>query len=49
MLKKTVKYNMFMIFVRNEGSFRRISKEVEKYFERGPEIQKVVKKHINFN
>ena len=38
-----------MIFVRNEGSVGKNSKEIEKYFERGPEIQKVIKKHINYN
>ena len=41
--------SIFMIFVRNEGSIRRNSKEIEKYFERGPEIQKVVKKHLNYS
>ena len=40
--------SIFMIFVRNEGSIRRNSKEIEKYFERGPEIQKVVKKHLHY-
>ena len=37
-----------MIFVRNEGSVGRNSKEIEKYFEKGPEIQKVVKKRIKY-
>ena len=41
--------SIFMIFVRNEGSIRRNSKEIEKYFERGPEIQKVVKQIVNYN
>ena len=38
-----------MIFVKNERSVGRNSKEIEKYFERGPEIQKVVKKNVNYN
>ena len=37
-----------MMFIRNEGSIRRNTKEIEKDFERGPEIQKVVKKHVNY-
>ena len=40
--------SIFMIFVRNEGSIGENSKEIEKYFERGPEIQKVIKKHIEY-
>ena len=41
--------SIFVIFVRNVPSIGRISKEIERYFERGPEIQKVVKKHTEYN
>ena len=41
-------HSIFVISVRNGPSIKRISKEIEKYFERGPEIQEVVKKHINY-
>ena len=40
--------SIFMIFERHVPSIGRNSKEIDKYFERGPEIQKVVKKHINY-
>ena len=38
-----------MIFERHVPSIRRNSKEIEKYFEKGPEIQTVVKKHIEYS
>ena len=41
--------SIFMIFERHVPSIGRNSKEIDKYFERGPEIQKVVKKHVNYN
>ena len=40
--------SIFMIFERHVPSIGRNSKEIEKYFERGPEIQKVVKKRVNY-
>ena len=40
--------SIFLIFERHVPSIGRNSKEIEKYFERGPEIQKVVKKQINY-
>ena len=48
-LKEVVKYNTFVISVKNEGSVGRNAKEIEKYFEKGPEIQTVVKKHVEYN
>ena len=41
--------SIFHYFRRNEGSIRRNSKEIDKYFERGPEIQKVDKNYVNYN
>ena len=41
--------SIFMIFERHVPSIGRNSKEIDKYFERRPEIQKVVKKHVNYS
>ena len=38
-----------MIFERHVPSIGRNSKEIDKYFERGPEIQKVVEKQVNYS
>ena len=40
--------SIFMIFGETKGRSED-SKEIDKYFERGPEIQKVVKKLVNYN
>ena len=37
-----------MIFERHGPSIGRNVKEIDKYLERRPEIQKVVKKHVNY-
>ena len=41
--------SIFMIFQGHVPSICRNSKEIDKYFERRPEIEKVVKKHINYS
>ena len=41
--------SIFVIFVRNVPSIGKKSKEIEKYVERGPEIQKVFKKTLNYS
>ena len=40
--------SIFMIFERHVPSIGRNSKEIDKFFERGPEIQKVVKNQLHY-
>ena len=42
-------FSIFLIFERHVPSIGRNSKEIEKYFEGGPEFQKAVKTHVNYS